>query len=292
MSTASLRRSGMVMGRLRRTWQRSQIALAGGLLLLLIGGAIAGAPTLAHHDPDRQDAAARLQPPSQAYWFGTDRYGRDLFARVLFGGRTTLVASGVALTLVIAIGLTSGIVAGYLGGWLDRALMWLVDLLLAFPSTVLALVIVGLFGAGLSNVLIALVGVWWVSFARVARSIALQARNEPAVAAARALGARHRTIIAREILPRTAGPVLALATLELGHLILAIASLSFLGLGAQPPSAEWGAMLADGRAYMLRAPHVIVAPALAMFVTVLALNLLGEGLRDLLDPTSAPDVEG
>jgi len=284
-------RSVDLVGFGRRMWRRSPITLVGALLLLLIGGAIAGAPVMTRHDPDRQVAAARLQRPSLEHWFGTDRYGRDLFARVLFGGRTTLVASGLALTLVIAIGLSSGIVAGYVGGWLDRLLMRLVDALLAFPSTVLALVVVGLFGTGLPNILTALVSVWWVAFARVTRSVALQARHEPAVEAARALGARHHTIILREILPRTAGPVLVLATLELGHLILTIASLSFLGLGAQPPSAEWGAMLADGRAYMLTAPHIIVAPALAMFATVLALNLLGEGLRDLLDPGSATRQE-
>lgn len=293
MTSATLRRRILArVGFKQRMWLRSGIALAGALLLVAISGAVVAAPVLARHDPDRQSAAERLQPPSRAHWFGTDRYGRDLFARVLFGGRVTLVASGLALTLVIAIGLTSGIVAGYVGGFVDRVLMQLVDVLLAFPSTVLALVVVGLFGPGLSHLLIALVGVWWVGFARMARSIALQARHEPAVEAARALGARHRTIVAHEILPRTVGPLLILATLELGHLILTIASLSFLGLGAQPPSAEWGAMLADGRAYMLTAPHLVVAPALALFVTVLALNLLGEGLRDLLDPTSAPRAEG
>jgi len=260
------------------------LTVVGMVLLLVILGAVAGAPWLAQHDPDEQRPATRLQPPSHIHWLGTDRYGRDLFARVLYGGRTTLTASGLALAAVLVIGLSTGVAAGYVGGWTDAAIMRLVDVLLAFPSTILALVIVGLFGPGLTNLLLASVSVWWVPFARITRSIVLQVKNETSIEAACALGATPGVIVWREIVPRTLGPVLVLATLELTHLILVLAGLSFLGLGAQLPTAEWGAMLADGRAHMLTAPQLIIAPGLAIFMTALALNLIGEGLRDLFDP--------
>ncbi len=257
---------------------------AGGLLLALIIMLAIGAPWFTNFDPIEQRPEIRLQPPSPVHWFGTDQFGRDIWSRVLYGGRLSLAASSLALLLVMGIGLAVGVAAGYLGGWVDAIMMRLVDILLAFPAMVLALVIVGLFEPGLNNVLLATVTTWWVGFARVTRSIVLQAREETTVEAARALGARPWAIIRREILPRVVGPVLVLATLDLGYLILAISGLSFLGLGAQPPSPEWGTMLADGRIHFLTAPHLMVFPGLMIFLTVLALNLLGEGLRDWLDP--------
>jgi len=269
----------------RKTARRlPHLMILGTLLITLIIGTIAGAPLLTRYDPTEQSAAIRLHSPNRTHLLGTDRYGRDVLARILYGGRITLVAGGVALLLVVTIGLVIGAIAGYYGGWIDMILMRLVDVLQAFPSIVLALVIVGLFGANLVNILLAIVSVWWVAFARIARSIVLRVKHEPFVEAAHALGVHPFRILWREIIPHTAGPVFVLATLELGSMLLSIAGLSFLGLGAQPPSPEWGAMLADGRAYMMTYPHLVIAPALMIFLTVFALNLIGEGMRDWLDP--------
>lgn len=274
----------------RRPWRSPLLAL-GVLLATLLVGLIGLAPLLGAADPTQTRPAMRLQPPGAAAWLGTDRYGRDVLARVLHGGRITLLVSITALGLVVVLGLGLGVLAGYLGGWVDRLISGLIDLLLAFPSTVLALVVAGLFGAGLSNLLLALVSVWWVGFARIARSSVLAVKHTPMIEAARALGAPTRSILWGEILPRALGPVLVLATLELGHLVLTIAGLSYLGLGAQPPSPEWGAMLADARAFAGRAPHLLLAPAGAVLLTVLALNCLGEGLRDRLEPPALPGSE-
>ncbi|HYF63770.1 MAG TPA: ABC transporter permease [Herpetosiphonaceae bacterium] len=273
--------------RQRRPW-RSPLFAIGALLAALLIGAVVLGPALIGHDPAAARPAMRLQPPGAAAWLGADRYGRDVLARVLHGGRLTLLVSAAALGLVVVLGLGLGVLAGYLGGWVDRLVSGLIDLLLAFPSTVLALVVAGLFGAGLGNLLLALVSVWWVGFARIARSSVLAVKPTLVIEAARALGAPTRSILWGEIVPRALGPVLVLATLELGHLVLTIAGLSYLGLGAQPPSPEWGAMLADGRAFAGRAPHLLLAPAGAVLLTVLALNCLGEGLRDQLEPPAQP----
>ncbi len=273
----------------RRRWRSPVLALGallgGGILIAIVGAALLGSS-----DPSLTRPAMRLQPPSAQAWLGTDRYGRDVLLRVLDGGRITLLVSGAALSLVVTLGMTLGVLAGYLGGWVDRVVRGLIDLLLAFPSTVLALVIAGLFGAGLTNLLLALVSVWWVGFARLARSSVLALKHTMMIEAAQALGAPTSSILWREIVPRAFGPVLVLATLELGHLVLTIAGLSYLGLGAQPPSPEWGAMLADGRAFASRAPHLLLAPGGAVLLTVLALNCLGEGLRDRLELTMQGSV--
>lgn len=251
-----------------------------GLLII----AITLVPLLLANDPTAFNTDAILQKPGLNHWFGTDRFGRDIFIRILYGGRITLAASSIALLLVVTIGLTVGIAAGYLGGWFGSLAMRIVDVLLAFPSIVIGLVISGLFGPGLTNVLVAVISVWWVSFARLAYSITLKTKEEPFVDAAIALGARPLIVMLREILPKVAGPILVLATLELGSLIIWISGLSFLGLGAQPPSPEWGTMLADGRDFLLVFPHLMVFPGLMIFITVFALVLIGEGLRDILDP--------
>jgi peptide/nickel transport system permease protein len=242
------------------------------------------APILAPYPPAEQRAAERLQPPSTAHPFGTDRLGRDILSRVLYGGRTSLAASSIALLVTLTVGVAVGLAAGYAGGWLDGALMRLVDVLFAFPSFILALIVAGLYGPGLLKIIVAAAAVWWVGYARVTRSLVLQAKEEGFVMAARAAGARPLTIAVREVLPQVLGPIVVLATLNLGRLLLAISGLSFLGLGAQPPTAEWGLMLSEGRAYFLEQPHLMIFPGLAIFLTVLGLTLLGEGLRDVLDP--------
>ncbi len=263
---------------------RSWLFISGGCLLTMLILFILTASFITDYGPTEQHPTQALQTPSASHWFGTDRFGRDIFTRILYGGRVTLAASSVAMLLVVTIGLTVGITAGYIGGLFGTVAMRIVDILLAFPSIIIGLVIAGLFGPGLINVLIAVVSVWWVSFARIAYGIVLQIKEEPFVDAARALGAHPFTIMLYEILPRVIGPVIVLATLELGSLIIWISGLSFLGLGAQPPSPEWGAMLADGRVYFLTFPHLMIFPGLMIFLTVFALVMIGEGLRDLLDP--------
>ncbi|MEK8131547.1 ABC transporter permease [Paenibacillus filicis] len=259
--------------------------VAGVILLGLLVVLIVGASWFTPYDPVKQNASDRLEKPSFQHPLGTDRFGRDVLARTLYGGRSTLISSVTALGAALSIGLLAGLIAGmFHGTLLDTLLMRLIDVLLAFPFMVLAMVIAALFGTSLIHLLAAVVSVWWVSFARLTRSVVLQAKQETSFAAARVLGASNSSLMLRELLPKAAGPVLVLATFELGSLILSIAALSFLGLGSQPPAAEWGSMLADGRDHFMQAPHILLGPALFIVMTVLAFNFIGEGLRDRLDP--------
>lgn len=259
--------------------------IAGCVLLGLIVVSVFGASMLAPHDPVKQSTLERLEKPSLEHPLGTDRFGRDILSRTLHGGQNTLISSFIALIATIVIGLLVGIVAGmYHGSLLDTILMRLVDVLLSFPFMVLAMVIAALFGTSLFHLLAVIVSVCWVTFARLSRSIVLQAKTETSFAAAKVLGASDLTIMRKELLPRTIGPVLILATFELGSLILSIAALSFLGLGSQPPTPEWGSMLADGRDHFFQFPHILLGPTLFIFITVAAFNLIGEGLRNQLDP--------
>ena len=262
----------------------SLLLFSGIFILSVLIILIIGAPVITHYDIADYDPDSSLQTPNRVHWFGTDRFGRDIFARVIYGGCITLAVSAIALGLVVTIGVIIGIASGYAGGVLDVIIMRIVDSLLAFPTIIIGIVIAGLFGPGLLNILIAVTSIWWVGFARLVRGIVLQIKVEPSVEAAKAVGAHTLTIIWEEIIPRVLGPVIVLATMELGSLIISISGLSFLGLGAQPPSPEWGAMLSDGRAYFLVAPHLMIFPGLMIFLTVFALVLIGEGLRDVLDP--------
>lgn len=262
------------------------IGFAAGIVILSIMAIlILGAPLFTPYDPLEQKASERLEKPNSKHPLGTDRFGRDVLSRTLHGGQTTLLSSILALCTSLLIGLLTGLAAGMFHGSLfDAILMRLIDVLLAFPFMVLAMVIAGLFGTSFIHLFIAVVSVWWVSFARLTRSIVLYARSETSFDAAKVLGAGSSVIMMRELLPKALSPVLILATFELGSLILSISALSFLGLGAQPPSPEWGSMLADGRDHFLQAPHILLGPALCIILTVLAFNLIGEGLRDRLDP--------
>ena len=272
------------MNRLRNG--RYPLSLTAGFVILgLIALLVAGAPLLAPHDPLEQKAAERLEKPSASHPLGTDRFGRDVLSRTLHGGSMTLGASVLALASALAIGLLAGLVAGmFHRTWVDVVLMRIIDTLMAFPFMVLAIIIAALFGTGFIHLLVAIVSVWWVAFARLTRSVVLQLKSETSIAAAQVLGAGTTVILMRELLPRALSPVLILATFELGSLILTLSALSFLGLGAQPPSPEWGSMLADGRDHFLQAPHILLGPTLFIVMTVLAFNLIGEGLRDRLDP--------
>jgi peptide/nickel transport system permease protein len=261
--------------------------LLGALIVVAMTAAAAAAPLLAPYGPAEQRPRERIQAPSRAHPFGTDRLGRDIYSRALYGGRTSLTASALGVALTLSLGVSLGLLAGYAGGSVDGTVMRLVDVLLAFPSFILALIVAGLYGPGLLKILLASAAVWWVGHARITRSMVLQAKSEGHVLAARAAGARPWQIAVREVLPQVLGPMVVLATLSMGRLLLAISALSFLGLGAQPPTAEWGLMLSEGKAYFLEAPHPMLYPGLMIFGAVLGLNLLGEGLRDVLDPAGA-----
>lgn len=259
----------------------------GATILAAVLALTLAAPLVARFDPIEQRARERLQAPTTTHWMGTDRLGRDVFSRVLHGGRISLSASAAGLVVTLTLGVALGLLAGYAGGWIDGAIMRVVDVLLAFPSIILALIVAGLYGPGLWKVVLAATAVWWVGYARVTRSLVLQAKQEPFVKAARAAGGRPIAIAFREVLPQVVGPVIVLATMNLGRLLLTLSSLSFLGLGAQPPTAEWGLMLSEGRSHFMDHQHLMVFPGLMIFITVLGLTLLGEGLRDVLDPNGA-----
>ncbi len=242
------------------------------------------APHLAPNDPEEVVLAQKLAPPSAEYPLGTDHLGRCLLSRLIYGIRTSLSTAAVALVTIMVISIPVGTVSGYVGGRVDNLIMRIIDVLLAFPGLVLALVVAGMLGPGLLNVMIAVASVWWVGYARVVRGNVLSVKENEFALAARAGGTSHFGIVIRHILPNVLSPVIVLATLDMGSLILAISGLSFLGLGAQPPVPEWGAMLNDGRPYMQVAPQLMIYPGLAIMTVVLAFNLLGDGLRDALDP--------
>jgi peptide/nickel transport system permease protein len=263
---------------------RDRSALLGLSILTVVTIAALGAGLIAPYDPTELDATANLAPPSSDHWLGTDNLGRDLFSRLLHGARWTLGAAGLAAAGIVVLGVTIGIVAGYFGGLIDDLLMRLVDVLLAFPSMILALAIVGMLGPSLTNVLIGMVAVWWVDYARVVRGLTLKVVQNDYVLSAHCCGCGSGRMILRHVLPNVIPSVIVLATLELGALMLAISGLSFLGLGAQPPTPEWGTMLSDGRLFFLNAPQLMMYPGIAITLVVMGSNLLGDGLRDALDP--------
>ena len=269
-----------LLGRCRR----DRTVIAGALIVGLIAGAALAAPLVSPHDPNAIDARAILASPGREHWLGTDNLGRDIFSRLVYGARWSLGAAGAAAVAIVLLGITVGVIAGYIGGLVDDVAMRIVDVLLAFPSLVLALAIVGTLGPSLQNVLIGMVAVWWVDYARVMRGLTLGVRDREYVTAAQCAGASARHVMLRHILPNVVPSVIVLATLELGGLILAISGLSFLGLGAQPPTPEWGTMLNDGRPFFQRAPQLMLYPGLAITLVVVGCNLLGDGLRDVLDP--------
>jgi peptide/nickel transport system permease protein len=244
------------------------------------------APILAPQDPTGVNLENRISSPSSAFPLGTDHLGRDELSRLLYGARTTLGTASVVLALVMIIALTVGAYSGYYGGWLDTILMGLVDLLLAFPGLILAVAIAGTLGPSLINVLVAMAAVWWAGYARLIRGMVLSMRKREFVEAARAIGASDRRILVNHMARNILGPFVVLATLDMGSIILGIAGLNFLGLGAQPPTPEWGAMLNDARPFLQSAPQLLLYPGAGIVLVVLGFNLLGDGLRDMLDPTA------
>lgn len=235
-------------------------------------------------DPYSQDLGAALQAPGAGHLFGTDRYGRDLLSRVLVGGRTTIYASLCTVLLITLIGTMVGMVSGYLGGKTDTVLMRIADVFLAFPGIVFAIAVAGVLGGGLSNAVVALVCVSWPKYARLARSQVLSMKEMPYLQAAKLSGSGMLKIMGKHMLPNISGTILVTAVLDIGTMIMEIAGLSYLGLGAKPPVPEWGSMMSEGRSMLQTAPWTILAPGLGIFVTVVIFHLLGDALRDVLDP--------
>lgn len=263
---------------------RNRLAATGLWVVLLLLLVAAFAPWIAPYPPDLQDLSQRLQPPSASHLFGTDQLGRDIFSRVVHGSRITLVIVLLAAVTVAPLGLTIGVVSGYAGGTTDRILMRLTDVFMAFPRLVLALALVAALGPGIENAIIAIAATAWPPYARLARAETLTLRGRDFIAAARLQGASHARIIVHHIMPLTLSSVLARLTLDLAGMILIAAGLGFLGLGAQPPAPEWGAMVASGREYLTQQWWVATMPGAAIFIVSLAFNLIGDGLRDVLDP--------
>lgn len=264
-------------------FRRSGGALAGAAIVALIALLALGAPLVAPSDPLAQHIVTGPQAPSAAHWFGTDKLGRDVFSRIVYGARISIRIGFVAVGLAITAGTLIGLIAGYAGRRVESALMGLMDLMLAFPSIILAIGITTILGPSITNLMIAVGIVYVPQYARLARSSVLAVKEHEYVEAARAIGARTPAILARHVLPNILAPLLVQATLGIATAELEAAGLSYLGLGARPPAPEWGAMLNDARDYWLSAPWALIFPGVSITVLVLGFNLLGDGLRDALD---------
>ena len=262
--------TGLIMG----------LALVSLLVVLAVFG-----QWLAPHDPDLVNLGQRLLPPDANHWLGTDHLGRDLLSRLLVGTRLSLGSVVLTLALVLALGLLVGGVAGFVGGRTDLLLMRLCDIFMTFPTLVLAFFFVTLLGTGLTNVIIAIALSHWAWYARMVRGMVIAQRGREYVLAARLAGASRWARLRQHVLPNIAGPLLVLATMDIGHMMLHVSGLSFLGLGVTPPSAEWGVMINDAKEFIWTHPQLLLLPGLMIFFSVMAFNLLGDALRDRLDPT-------
>jgi len=270
---------------LARISRRNRLAVLAVLTLLAAVLLALLAPWLPLLDPDTVDTPNRLRPPlTPGHRLGTDEFGRDLLARLVWGGRVSLLAGMGTAAAAMLIGVTLGILGGFYTGWIETAVMRLTDILMVFPYILLAIAIVAGLGPGLRNAMIAIAIVGFPIYTRLVRGVVLSLREREFVEAARALGATDSLILGRHVLPHLLSPVIVAFSLDVGAKILATAGLSFLGLGTQPPTADWGSMLATGRQFVILSPHVVLLPGLAIFAVVLALNLAGDALRDLLDP--------
>jgi peptide/nickel transport system permease protein len=276
----------------RRRQMRRQFARLFGNPLSAVGLALSAAfvlmaiaaPLLAPHDPLAMDPSKRLAAPSALHWFGTDDGGRDILARVIYGTRSSLLTALGILSLASVIGTSIGLAAGYFGGWLDETLMRITDMFLAFPALVLAMGLAAALGPSLFNAMLATAVVWWPWYARLVRGQALHLKNEAFVEAARVAGASGLRIAVRHILRNCLTPIIVQMSLDIGYAILTLSSLSFIGLGAQPPTPEWGSMVSIGRDYFLDQWWIVTFPGLAIFVSVMAFNMLGDGLQESLSP--------
>ncbi|MGQ0569435.1 MAG: ABC transporter permease [Armatimonadota bacterium] len=273
--------------RVRMIWvqiRRNRAGLIGlGILILFLTAGVF-APLLAPYDPYEIDLEKTLKGPDAAYWLGRDELGRDLLSRIIYGARLSLVIGIIAVAIGVGFGVPIGAISGYLGGWPDLLTQRLIDIMLAFPGVLLAIVLVAILGVGLPQVMVAVGIVSIPTYARLVRGQVLALRSQEFVDAARALGATNGRIVWRHVLPNTMAVIIVQSTLQIASAILTAAALGFLGLGAQPPAAEWGAMLSNARQYIRLAPHSVTFPGLAIMLTVLGFNLLGDAVRDALDP--------
>ncbi|MBS9719710.1 ABC transporter permease [Tianweitania sp. BSSL-BM11] len=281
--SARMENWGRAFYRFRQSWL-SVVGLAIVLLLILVALL---SPYIVPHPEHLQgvtNTAARFQPPSASAWFGTNELGQDIFSLVLVGSRISLFSGMAVVFIAIVVGTTVGAIAGYFGGWLDEILMRLPDLLLTIPSLILAMAVAAALGTGVFNMIIAIAITWWPAYARLVRGEVIGKKEEQFMVAARALGANATRILCRHILPNIMSPIVVKASLDMGFAILTVASLGFVGIGVKPPTPEWGTLLSGARSYMPDYWWTAVAPGTAIFLAVLAFNLLGDGLRDVLDP--------
>ncbi len=280
MSEAKIRKQ-----KIKKDSVKMRLVIFGTLALLLLLASIF-AEQLAHCDPYLQDLSNAKAAPSMAHWLGTDRYGRDMLSRVIAGSRTSIYSTLLLVAIVTVTGTAVGTVCGFWGGWVDTVLMRISDIFLAFPGLVFAMAVAGVLGGGLQNAIIALAAISWPKYARIARSRTLTEKEAPYIRAARLAGCSTPAIILRHILPNIIGPILVTAMLDIGTMMMELAGLSFLGLGAKPPAAEWGSMMSDTRSLLPTAPWVTLSPGVAIFISVMIFNLLGDTVRDWADPKS------
>lgn len=278
------RRQRGFFARTMYVFRNSRTALMGGIIIAVFMFVAVFAQWLAPYDPNEVLLSQRFMPPSLEHPFGTDNLGRDILSRTIYGARISLWVGIVTVSLAMLIGVPMGLLAGFRGGKTDAVFMRLVDIFLAFPVIILAIAIIAVRGPSLINVMLALVAVYWTTYARVTRGVTLSLREEDYMLAARSIGVPTVRAMWRHLLPNSLAPILVIATLGLGNAILAEAALSFLGLGIQPPAASWGSMLNFGMQFMRDAPWLTWFPGLAIFLTVLGFNLLGDGVRDAMDP--------
>ena len=274
-------------GGLRRWWRRfarNRGAVFGLAVLVVIVLMSVFAPVMAPYDPLAQGVGPALQRPSLEHWAGTDSFGRDLMSRIIYGARIALVVGVVSVALAMLIGVSLGLAAGYYGGWLDIVVMRVMDGLFAFPIIILAIAMMAIMGFGVLNVIIAVAVGFIAPFARVTRADVLAVKEEPYVEAARLAGVSSPAVIIRHVLPNVMAPIIVQAALRVSGAIITESGLSFLGLGPPPPNPVWGSMIAEGRNFIVMAPHVSTFPGIALMLAIVGLNLLGDGLRDTLDP--------
>ena len=254
------------------------------LALLIVLVAICAPIVCGSHSPTAGNLADSIQPPSAEHPFGTDKMGRDIFARVIYGSRTSLVSTFSLVLTIFVIGTFLGILSGYFGGWVDAVIMRIADMMIAFPGLVLAIAVAGMLGASTKNAIIAISIVSWPKYARLARSLVMKIRHTDFVAAATVTGSKTPYMLRKYMLPNTITTLVITAATDIGSMMMELAALSFLGFGAQPPMPEWGSMLNEGRNFMQSAPWMMIYPGLAIFITVVVFNMLGDNLRDILDP--------
>lgn len=278
MSTPTIRKQ-----KIKRTTVKTRLIIFGTLAVLLLIGSIFSSH-LTPYDPYLQDLSNAKAAPSMEHLLGTDRYGRDMLSRVIIGSRTSIYSTLLLVAIITAFGTAIGVICGWFGKWIDVILMRISDMFLAFPGLVFALAVAGVLGGGLQNAIIALAAISWPKYARIARSQTLAQKETVYLRAAKLSGSSTIKIIFKHILPNIMGPILVTSMLDIGTMMMELAGLSFLGLGAQPPVAEWGSMMSNGRSLLQTYPWVVLSPGFAIFITVVVFNLFGDALRDVYDP--------